>query len=211
MAVVAKVAGNTLPLKVLTVMGVSAALVFGGYFVLDQWNRGIQRDTRRVETDITNAQFDLKREEMNIMETVRNNFVEYKHRAQLANVLFDFLPRGDLPQIMDELNKAAEMVRTHPDFSRGTFYGFDEVRWSGYNISLEVYASGDDFQSDFVDALHRLGFFDGIVYGGFTPVDGDLPDHISIPSNAPLARQFSLTLKIKGGHIYEQDGERFTR
>jgi type IV pilus assembly protein PilM len=214
MAVVAKVAGNTLPLKVLTVMGLSAALIFAGYFVLDQWNRGIQRDTRRVETDITNAQFDLKRESMNLMENTRNSFAEFKHRAQLANVLFDFLPRGDLPQIMDELNEVADMVRTDPDFSRGTFYGFDEVRWSGYNISLLVYGSGDDYPADFVDAMHRRGFFEAVGYGGFTSVDEtSIPEHIAavMPSNAPEAREFRLTFKIKGGHIFLDDGTSYTR
>jgi len=211
MAVVAKkAAGDTLPLKVLTVAGISAGLVFGAYFVLDQINNGVQRETRNIEANIVAQQFGDKRTEMDRMEDVQKNFTEYKHRAQLAQVMYDFLPRGNLPQILEEFNKAVKEVTDDPALS-GNYYAFSDLRWNGYNISMRVFCSGDSFPSDLIYTLNKLGFFEGIGYDGFQPVgDSNIPDEVAdlIPGNSDV-KVLELRMKIKGGHIFLEDGSTF--
>jgi hypothetical protein len=122
MAVVAKKSsGDTLPLKVLTVAGISAALVFGAYFILNQINIGIRRETTKIEARILAGDFDDKRVEMTRLERVRDNFSEYKYRAKLAQTLYDFQPRGDLPQIVDELRCSADYGYQRPAVLRYCF------------------------------------------------------------------------------------------
>ena len=212
--VVKKSAGDTLPLKVLAVAGVAAAIVFAAFFVLEQYNSGIQRQTRNVDTKILSSKFDEKRDEMDVMERVEKNFVDYKHGAQLAQILYDFLPRGNLPQIVEHIAAGVAMVQLNPDMA-GTFYGVSDVRWSGYNISLIVYGAGDSFQADYVDALNRIGFFEDIVYTGFTKPDDDdtLPDEIAgrIPANAAFPKMFKLDMRLKGGHTLLEDGTKYDK
>jgi type IV pilus assembly protein PilM len=210
MAVVSKQAGNALPLQVLTVAGISAGLVFAVFFGSDQVNRNINRNIQTLETAIENGQFDEKEAEMQRMEEVKTNFANYKYSVRLAQVMFDFLPRGDLPQIMEQLEEGLSLVESD-DNMEGTFYGFHNMTWNGYDINLTVYGGGDEvrFPSDYVDALNQIGFFDFVSYGGFKAVPVEtLPPDVQefIPSGESHPIQFNLSLKLKGGHVFERDG-----
>jgi hypothetical protein len=186
-------------------------VVFATWFVSDQINRRVQRQTRALEEQIAAGQFDAKRVEMERMETIQENFESYKNRVRLAKAMFDFLPRGDLPQIMDQLHNGLRLVADDPEMT-GVFFAFHDVKWNRYGVSLIVFGEGREFPSNYVDALNRIGFFDGVRYDGYRLVErSTLPPAImeQVPSNVTHPIRFELSVQLKGGHIFEADGSKY--
>jgi type IV pilus assembly protein PilM len=206
MAVTSKKGLGAFPMQLLAVVGVSIAVVVGAYFTIGYINNSLVRQTREMDDKIAEARFEDKREEMDLMQSVLRNFSEYKYAVKLAQVMFDFLPRGDLPQIMEQLYAGVSAVAENPQM-RGTFYTFDNFVWNSYNITLIVYCSDETFPSDFVGELSKIGFFEDIVYGGFRTIEvssiTNEAARSAIPGGSGSVVEFELSLRLKGGHVFE--------
>jgi hypothetical protein len=193
-----KQGSDTFPLKILASIGASAGVVLVAWLVIGAINGGLERQTRNINEQIKAGQFDEKRAEMELMQGVKNNFTDYKNMVRVSKVLFDFLPRGTLAQTQQQLDAAAEQAEDNGD---GRISSFGDVVVTGYTVTVTVYARDTDFPADFVEALHELDFFENITYTGFKPHDG----------GAAHARyEFDLTMQLKGGHIFMEDGSKFS-
>ncbi|MCL1788899.1 MAG: hypothetical protein FWG33_00915, partial [Oscillospiraceae bacterium] len=128
---------------------------------------------------------------------------------KLSQVMFDFLPRGDILQIDQQLRRGLEIISENPEMG-GTFYAFGNVAWSGYDLLMIVYCGDVEFPANYVEALHQADFFENITYGGFVTIQGSEIEDVldgTVPAGAVVA--FPLALRLKGGHIFESDGSKF--
>jgi type IV pilus assembly protein PilM len=201
--------GGAFLVQVLLTAGVAAGLVFGGYYGIGQINNRLIRQTEEVNVRIAAGDYDAKRMEMDLMRDVLSNFSDYKYSVKLAKIMFDFLPRGDLPQIETQILEAVGMVNANPEMS-GTFHAFGDFIWNGYDLRLTIYCSDVTFPADYVDALFQLGFFENIIYSGFNTVQASEISNIfegTLPAGAVVS--FDISMRLKGGHIFGADGVRF--
>lgn len=208
-AVKSKKVNNLFPLQLLLTAAVTSGLVFGIYWGIGIINDNIVKQTKEVDDKIAEGQYDAKRAEMTLMEGVYTNFSNYKYAVKVAGMMFDFLPRGNLPQIEENLFEGVQIVRSDSEMS-GTHIAFGDVAWNGYDLSLTVYCADTDFPANYVDALHQSGFFENITYRGFRTIQGSDAQDVfdtTLPDGAVVA--FDLALRLKGGHIYNQDGEKY--
>jgi type IV pilus assembly protein PilM len=186
---------NTFVPKLILATGLSAGLVFGAWAVMQGINASVVNETKKVNDTIKAGNYDAKQAEMDLMLDVYGNFSEYRNMVEISNVLFDFLPRGSLPQILEEVRAAVEIAETN---GNDTLTILDEISIQGYVINMKVYCSGTEFPADLVEALHDLDFFENITYRGFEPA-----------KNA-AGTEFELTLLLKGGHVFEANGSKYT-
>jgi type IV pilus assembly protein PilM len=209
-AVKSKQSANLFPLQILAVMGVTAGLVFGARMVIGSINADLVRQRDAIQTQIDAGNFEARRSEMARAVETRDNYNAYRDSMELSRVLFDFLPRGRLPQIQDELDAAvlrANSLLTNAELDE-SLHTFHNVEWSLYTITLEMYVEHRDFPAAFVEALHERNFFENIVYDGFEVVTRDEIDEDVVglpPGNADLVK-FNLTLRLRGGHIFDARG-----
>ena len=211
MAVVAKQAGNTLPLKVLSVVGIAVAAVFVVNFIIDQIDVGVNRDIANLNASIEAGKFDEKEEEMNKLNAIKNNFDDYKYMVKLARVMFDYLPRGDLPQIKEKLLDTVKEVEDAAE-QKGQFFAFHDFSWNIYRVSFTVYCESTPFPDDFADALINGDFFEGVKYSGYKTIErAAVPEEVKseIPNSMSEVMTFDISLRLKGGHIFEDDGKKY--
>ncbi|MCL1881905.1 MAG: pilus assembly protein PilM [Oscillospiraceae bacterium] len=211
-AVVSKQSANMFPLQILGALGVSAAAVFAAVMIVNGINNSYIQNREAVQAQIQQRDFDTRRAEMALAEAVLDNFGTYRSSVEIAQILFDFLPRGSIPQIAQNLVAANEYVNANDDMA-STFFAFHDVSWSFYNITLTVITGDEDGPADFVEALHRQGFFENIVYAGFETstrdgldIEPQLLAALDIPTGANELFVFDLSLGIKGGHIFVEEG-----
>jgi hypothetical protein len=102
------------------------------------------------------------------------------------------------------------MVTNDPRFF-GTVFGWTDVRWAGNGIELWVYSQGDSSQADFIQALEERDFFEDINYSGFQEIPEPMSDEVAalVPSNATATRMYRINMRIKGGHIYDNNANRY--
>jgi hypothetical protein len=170
----------------------------------------------RTDQQILDGRFEEKQLEMDILTTVRANFSAYKYAVMLSHTMFDFLPRGDLPQIMNQLHAGVTAVNENPDVEN-TFFAFHDIKWTGYDLSIKIYCGDEVFPSEYTAALNEIGFFENIIYQGFNTIEVNEQDldeliYIALSDNSAVGDEvveFELHLRLKGGHIYEEDGSKF--
>jgi hypothetical protein len=204
-------------LKVLITMGLTVGAVAAAWLIMHAISENELRMTRVADASIAAGDFDNKRVEMDKLVEQRSRYARYKYSVLLAETMFDFLPRGDLPQIIQQLEAGAELVREELRDDEDmpiAHYAFHDIRWTNYEIRLDVYGTGVDSPSDYVDALNRIGFFEDIRYRGFMLVDRDAIPTSNIFGQIPAGEgepfKFDLVLRLKGGHIFDpEDGSRF--
>ncbi|MCL2070613.1 MAG: pilus assembly protein PilM [Oscillospiraceae bacterium] len=209
-AVKSKQGGGMFPVNLLLTAGITAGLVFGVYMIIGRVNNNLVNQTNQVNELIRAGDYEAKRMEMELMQDVLGNFSNYKYAVKLAQVMFDFLPRGDLPQISTQLLDAVRVVGENPELG-GAFHAISDVSWSGYDLRMTVYCGDTVFPADYVDALNQLGFFENITYGGFRTVSAGEVGYVSegsVPGGGSVIA-FELSMRLKGGHIFESDGRRY--
>jgi type IV pilus assembly protein PilM len=213
-AVKSKQSANTFPLKVLLSGAIGAGVVAGVWMYYETRNNSLKKQADEVQVLIDDGDYETRQREMDLAEAVKENFSEYKYSVQLSQVLFDFLPRGNLPQISQELAAGLTWIEENDDLEMPAFVSFQDVVWSNYTISMDVYCSGIDFPSDYVEALTALEFFeDNIRYSGFELAersDVNSRDIVfgAVPGSGDITT-FRLELQLKGGHIFDDDGNRY--
>ena len=210
-AVKSKKAGDMFPLKALLALGISVGVVAGAYFIIDYINKGIEKDTKAISEKITEGQFGEKRAEMDLMLGVNANFNEYKHMVQLSQVMYDFLPWGTLPQLVQQLYFGVQQAEQN---GSGQFLAFHDIETTEYIVTMKMYSADTVFPSDFIEALIDLGFFENITYSGFTTVEyGELEARVAsrIPGGIGSVVECEISMQLKGGHIYEADGYKYSR
>jgi type IV pilus assembly protein PilM len=224
---------NLLPLQVLLVAGVGVGAVVLALSVVGGINLMLTLETAQIQREIDEKEFPVRRIEMDMAEEILTNFSAYKYSVQLSQTLFDFLPRGNLPQMMEQIHAAARQVEIWADDEENqlpegqrnelveeyTFFIFDNVEWSNYDIDLTIYTGGIACPANFVDALNHLGFFENIDYEGFETIlwetvnenvniiarEGNVPT----PPHAEVVK-FDISMQLKGGHTIMPDGEKYT-
>jgi hypothetical protein len=154
------------------------------------------------------------------LQTISENYSRYKYGAKLASTLFDFKPRGNLPQIMEQIRAAEELAKTLPDSSGTGFESASDqivihnLTWNNYIMTKTVYCNDVRFPANLTDALNRIGFFEGVGYTGNKTVDRsnlDVDVLEKLPSGVETPVEFTLTLRLHGGHIFLEDGTQYTK
>jgi type IV pilus assembly protein PilM len=190
-AVVSKRGADLFPFKVLASLGLGAGSVAVAYFVLMGINASLVSQTAEVQSKINEGNFDEKKAEMDLMLSVYQDFSDYKYMVQLSSVMFDFLPRGTLAQIQENLDEAVDVAEE----KGGSFREFASITPTGYTVTVAVVCDDTEFPANFVEALNELDFFENISYDGFQP--------------AGSRTVFTVSLGLKGGHIFMEDGEKY--
>jgi len=188
-----KQGSDTFPLKILASIAASAGVCVIAWFILGNINRGLIKETEVINDKIRAAKFDEKRAEMEHMRGVYENFSDYKYMVKLSEVMFDFLPRGDLAQVKDQIDDARKQADDKEKVE------FQDFAASGYTVTMKVFCDNKTFPANFVEALEDIDFFENVQYAGFKPSDDEDPGKF----------EFELTIQLKGGHIFEQNGKKF--
>jgi type IV pilus assembly protein PilM len=206
-AVKSKQSANLFPLQILAVMGVTAGLVFGARMVIGSINTDLVRQRDAVQAQIDLGNFEARAAEMARAIETRDNYNAYRDSLELSRVLFDFQPRGRLPQIQDELDAAVLLANSNLEVE--SLHTFHDVEWNSfYTITFDMYVEHRDFPASFAEALNERDFFENIIYSGFEVVTRDEIDDAVVglpPGNADLVK-FSITLRLRGGHIFDTRG-----
>jgi hypothetical protein len=205
-----KQSANLFPLQILGVFAISAALVLGVRVVIAGINSSLVRDRERVQAEIDDGDFDARQGEMQLARGVLANFNEYRDRIEVSQLLFEYLPRGDLPQITQQFEEAERIVAADANMEN-SFYVYHGFAWSNYEISMTVYVAHDDAPANFVDALNQTGFFDQIVYSHFewverADLDEDVPEIPAIAGRNDVLG-FRISMRLRGGHIFVGQGQ----
>jgi len=166
-AVVGRKSANLFPLKVLLLSAATAGLVFGAKVWVGQENAKWQRKIDEVQKEIDNPEFEQRRQRLEAKQKIFENFQSYKYSVMVAKDLFDFQPRGYLPQITESVHAIIDKMS---DDDKEHFIIFDTVTVVDYNLNLTMYCNSVDFPSDFVEAVINDGFFENVKYTGFESV-----------------------------------------
>jgi type IV pilus assembly protein PilM len=212
-AVKTKQSANWFPLQVLGVAVVTAGLVLGVRIGVDMYNLSILVRTELVKAEIEDGDFVNRQREMDAAIILRNNFVSYRNNVEISQVLFDFMPRGNLPQIPEQFEaaivEANRIAVEEQNQEVGSFYVFDDVQWSFYNLNMTIYAADTAAPANLVQALNDLGFFEAIIYTGFVPATAaeagvNLAD-FGVGANDSIVK-FDLSMRLRGGHTFVESG-----
>jgi len=186
-----KQGSDTFPLKILASVVVSAGVCLVAWFVLGNINKNIIKETNEWNEKIRVGQFDEKRAEMELMRGVYENFSEYKYMVKLSKVMYDFLPRGNLAQIQEQIEAAKDQADDNRNVE------FHDFVASGYSITMKVTCRDKTFPANFVEALEDLDFFENVQYIGFKEADEG------------SGYEFDILMQLKGGHIFEENAKKY--
>jgi len=206
-AVTSKKGADLFPMKILGVAAASVVLVFVVQMVLVARNDSLIKQKATVEKQIAEGNYEAKRAEIDKMQAIQTNFINYKYSVKLAKSMYEFLPRGNLPQIKEYRYEPLENLEQSE-----SFITFHDVVWSMYSVTFDVYCeAGDiDFPAAYVEALNDLDFFDGIVHVGFETLTlSELQDPalLDVIGNREEVIKFSLSMRLRGGHIFDEKGD----
>jgi type IV pilus assembly protein PilM len=221
-AVKSKQSSNMFPLQVLGVAVVGAAIVGGVLIGIAAHNNDLIAQREAVQEQITKGRFSEREAEMKLASTILNNFTTYKNSVELSQILFDFQPRGNLPQIKEQIYAGATEVAlvraqrraqlaANPDvplnrIAEDTFYAFHHEEWNLYGITLIVYTGDVDGAADYVEALNKLEFFENILHVGYEFIPRTEARAV-IPAGQGDIVRFTLTMRLRGGHIFVGEEE----
>jgi type IV pilus assembly protein PilM len=205
-AVKSKQSANLFPLQVLGVVAFSAVAVFGVRIFFDGINRGIVNETASIQRDINAGNFQARQAEMELAVAARDNYAAYRDALEVSQILFDYLPRGSLPQVSAVLQDARVAAGTDPYVPSS--FTFHDFRWTLYDIELKIFAEHRDAPANFVEELTKTGFFERIIFDGYTIVTRDEIDAqvVGLPAGTADLIEFTLIMRLKGGHIFVERG-----
>lgn len=162
---------------------ISCAAVGGVYFMFNMTNNNLKAQIEARQNDIAAAQ-----ERVNVLneKIARLSNIElYSNNVQMAKYLFDFQPTI-LTEILDKLEEPM------PEGMSIT----GSVSISGYSVSVSYKCTADNQPSEYVKALMEQGYFEHIVYHGYS---GSQVGN----NNDDMEYTFSLSMLLKGGNGYE--------
>ncbi|MCL1832523.1 MAG: pilus assembly protein PilM [Oscillospiraceae bacterium] len=205
-AVKSKQSANMLPVQILGVFAGSAALVFVAWFVINMQNVSLIKQHDKIQDEINAGEFDERKAEMEAAQQILDNFTDYKDAVELSQVLFDFLPRGNLPQVPEKLMAAYDDVIDDNNLE-DSGYVFNNIEFSSYNLSMTVVCEHVDAPANLVEKLHKQGFFENIVYEGYeVKPASEVAQEMFVPAGLTEVVVFDLKMELKGGHIFTTDG-----
>lgn len=196
-------------------MGAAAILsvgaLFGANLVINMINDGIKADIKKVEAQINDAEFQARLNELSRKEGVLANFESYKNSIANAEIMFNYMPKGttDVYKMLREPFTANEEgVEQITDAKiKEALEGMKltgSVSISVYNVSATFECEREDQPSQYVRALIDQGYFENIVYTGYSvqQTAGDNKTSSAATSNSEDNKKvsFSLTMLLKAGN-----------
>lgn len=160
---------------------VSVAIVFAGFIVINGINSSLVSQKQAIETEIST--------ELLTRKTLLDQKVEeydqlkfYYDSVDEAKDIFDYMPKI-YTQVIEEIEE--------PMLKDMKIVG--DVAINGYAVIIKFSCENEDSPSSYVEAINERGYFENIVYSGFT-------------KNAENDEfTFEITMLLKGGNGIEAE------
>lgn len=189
----------------------SVGALLGANLVINMINDGIKADIKKVEAQINDTEFQARLNELSRKEGVLANFESYKSSIANAEIMFNYMPKGttDVYKMLREPFTANEEgVEQITDAKiKEALKGMEltgSVTIGSYNVSATFQCDREDQPSQYVRALIDQGYFENILYTGYSVERGKTDDKTSGANNSNDEDNkkvtFSLTMLLKAGN-----------
>lgn len=189
----------------------SVGALLGANLVINMINDGIKADIKKVEAQINDTEFQARLNELSRKEGVLANFESYKSSIANAEIMFNYMPKGttDVYKMLREPFTANEEgVEQITDAKiKEALEGMElvgSVTIGSYNVSATFQCDREDQPSQYVRALIDQGYFENILYTGYSVERGKTDDKTSGANNSNdednKKVSFSLTMLLKAGN-----------
>jgi type IV pilus assembly protein PilM len=163
-----------------------AVIVLGVWATMGIIRSGKQKTLDELETQFISLRYAETQAEVNEKEAAIKNFDDYSNSVDSAKVLFDLQPKMTR-NIVERLTEVME-----------DFEGLEIIESFGvsaYTLTVEFICTDETQPAAFTEALIEAGYFENIVFYGYTRVEeSDGSDEFIT---------FPLGLRLKGGNILE--------
>ena len=190
---------------------ISVGALIGANLVINMINDGIKADIKKVEAQINDTEFQARLNELSRKEGVLANFESYKSSIANAEIMFNYMPKGttDVYKMLREPFTANEEgVEQITDAKiKEALEGMEltgSVTIGSYNVSATFQCDREDQPSQYVRALIDQGYFENILYTGYSVERGKTDNKTSGANNSNDEDNkkvtFSLTMLLKAGN-----------
>lgn len=179
------------------VCAVAAIAVCGaGVVVCNSIASGIQTQADEIDTRIHSPEMDARLAELDQKIEIYDNINLYRSNLEVAERLFEFLPRGST----EVRNKLLEAMDGITDSDKLLL--IDNIEINGYDVDITIRCFDQDVPTKYVRNLVEQDYFENILYTGFKP-ESDGSDNSSNDTKSEMSYTFSLSMRIKGGNEVE--------
>lgn len=173
----------------------SAGLVFGAVMTLKFFEGNIKKDTKKIETKITNIQPEL--DEVDRLTILQTEVNEYNETTKLASVLYNFYPKS-ISSVKEKLMEPFDKINSQANKN----IEITALSLSGNTLTVTYSATSDvipsDVPSTYVTLLRDVTtdngnykYFYNIRYKGF---QADMEDILNLGKNVQFTLEMTMIL-----------------
>lgn len=183
----------------IAVLAVAAIGVSGaGVFLCNGIASGIQKQADEIDTRIHSPEMDARLAALNNKITIFDNINLYKSNLQIAQKLFEYMPRGTT----DVRAKLLEAMEGLGDGGKTCLIG--DIVINGYDVDVTVRCYSQDIPTKYVRSLIDQDYFENISFIGFEGESLKEDSETNVTSAKGDSRySFTLSMRIKGGNDVE--------
>lgn len=183
----------------IAVLAVAAVGVSGaGVLLCNSIAGGIQKQADEIDSRIHSPEMDERLATLSSKIEVFDNINLYKSNLQIAQTLFEYMPRGTT----DVRAKLLEAMEGLDDGGKTCL--IEDIEVKGYDVDVTVRCYSQDIPTKYVRNLIDQDYFENIIFTGFQGEDLEENEETNVTAAKGDERySFALSMRLKGGNDVE--------